>query len=72
MGGSNVGVSTWVPESRRLSSETDLIDLGVAGAWRGSLERYDRTDWKEWELELDAESGTKLKPSMDDAPEGTG
>lgn len=68
VGGSNVGVSTCVPESRRLlSSDTDWSDLGVAGAWRGSLERYEWADWKEWELE--AELGAK--PSWD-IPEASG
>lgn len=58
VGGSNVGVSTCVPESRRLTSDIDLGDLGVAGTCSGSVERYDRADCNECELE--AESGMKV------------
>lgn len=67
VGGSNVGVATREPESCRLSSDTDLSDRGVAGAWRGSSERYEPAEWNECELE--AESG--MKPSFDNT-EGRG
>lgn len=46
VGGSSMGVSMCEPpsESRRLRSDTDLIDLGEVGAWSGSFERYDRAE----------------------------